>query len=597
MNLSQMLDGRIQYVIPRFQRDYTWDVSKTENKNQIPTLWDDIMYTCENKITHFTGSIVIMNHPAWKAGYPCYTLIDGQQRIVTLSILLRALDEFLEDDNRKTMIHDYLFNSTSNDFGNLKINMSDNDKTIYKKLIEGDGRQKKNETRIGKCYHYFISQLDNIKKNPENYNFTFNELFDTTISSIEVVRIWVDDEDPCVIFESLNNKGVDLTRIDLLRNYILMKFPTSDIDGEDLQKKFYDDNWIPFEHLFEMETKEKSEALLDDYIRTYLMTSEGRVPIKGTYIASRKKIDQLINGTDKTDKEIKRVISELLDSLVSQSTAYKYILCQEVFNLSNNKNNIMINNSLKCIHETDRTSQRCYLLMLFDEYLKSLNETDICKKTITENDFISILKIIESFLVRRSIVSNSKDNTVDVMFLSACKERIITPSKMFITLDSMNSPGQWPNDESVIKSIEKENMYNPTGRNKTCLMILRRIDASYNNKEIVTSEDDSIEHIFPQTPSEWWMENSNHNIKNMEKNIHLLGNLTITGHNQELSNLPYPEKLEKYRESNHPMTRNIFENNNYSEWHESQLALRNKELSNIIIKIWPRNSKEFGLKP
>lgn len=230
---------------------------------------------------------------------------------------------------------------------------------------------------------------------------------------------------------------------------------------------------------------------------------------------------------------------------------YRYIDCVDQYDGCKHKDNLSINNSLYSLKEIKSKTNRCYLLNLFKWH---------DERIITDDNFRLMINIVESYLIRRTMVPNGlNSNVVDVLFLELCEESIKSPAELLKKLKEKGGSAVWPTDEQVEDFFFNNDIY---GSWPYCKMVLDRIDWDYNDMERVNTTEQTIEHIMPQTLSNWWSARVSDDVHDEKQ--HKLGNLALTGQNEELSNLPYDQKLEIYKDSNHPITRELKTNPKYN---------------------------------
>lgn len=196
-DLATFLSGERQFIIPRFQRNYVWDIDRRGDQQVIDYL-EDIKDAASAKSVekHFMGSLVVTPYPIKKVGVDPYVVIDGQQRLITTTLLLCALRDYYdsETDNYKAIAR-RLKNEIANNFGFNKVIVSDDDKEIYNKIIDNEKMAKTilNKTSIGKAYNYFRDELKLLKKEEDSLNYDIDDIFDTALSKLQIVVITVSD--------------------------------------------------------------------------------------------------------------------------------------------------------------------------------------------------------------------------------------------------------------------------------------------------------------------------------------------------------------------------------------------------------------------
>lgn len=263
-NIYEILNGNKQFVIPVYQRFYSWDIE------QCRRLWDDIVaMQKEGKQGHFVGSIVNIAKQAMPTGVQKYMIIDGQQRITTLSLLLIALRDYAINHPEDTTINArridnmLLKNEYENGDERFKLLLTESDREVLISLIEQKPIHENTNSRILINYEYFSKCIETQKLSPA-------DIYES-IGKLQIVNITLDRmvDDAQAIFESLNSTGKELTESDLIRNYVLMGLEPAE------QNYIYEHLWRPMELLFEYD---KQESVMDRFFKDYLTMKQTRIP-------------------------------------------------------------------------------------------------------------------------------------------------------------------------------------------------------------------------------------------------------------------------------------------------------------------------------
>lgn len=565
--LTDLFGSSIQLIIPRFQRKFEWSCANDDS--EIQTLWDDILQACDENSDHFIGSVVIMPYSEG-TGLHKYYLIDGQQRCTTISILFRALYEYLEEYNNinyrslcKKLIMEEDYNAKK-----LVRSVDGGDYEMLMDYINNPDRYPGKKTCVEKCYQFFIASLQ------EEYDHggieRIIDIYETVRNKIKVVLITVGDEDPCVVFESLNNTGRKLTPISMVRNYVMLKCSSIDIRNEQFQDDIYDTYWKPFESLAD-------ESKLGEYLRVYLMMDGTRVSKSEIYKGVKTRIDREIDGVENT-KEMREAVNRLFFPWIDHYNLYLITTGQKQFE-GNRKVDQKIRTCLSTINECGLKSQRNYILKMLIEYNKKHLEVESLYKN---------LKIVESYLMRRVVMQDLTNNTVDRLFLELCKDDVYSPETLFNRISRIEDAGFWPTDEDLRQSLKSKDFYSER-RNTVCISILNRMDMSCgNNLESIDSVP-SVEHIFPQTPTTWWNKYCNEDYQFMCEHKHRIGNVTLFHKisNSETSNKPYDEKKKSYSGSRYLITNEIPDR--YEIWNKDSFEDREKRMIELLLNTWPRD--------
>ena len=268
---QELLNGARQYVVPLYQRTYSWEERQWEQ------LWDDILdiYSMESPRHHFIGSVVTQQVHTAPEGLPTYTLIDGQQRMTTLFILLSVVREHAagQKENWKSLADEIHKTCLINEFKegdeHFKLMPTQGDRAPFAKIISGETPD--SGAQIEKARQYFDKLVRS--GDSEGDEFNLRKLHSCIVNHLDMVSIHLDkDDSPNRIFESLNNTGLPLSVADLIRNYVLMNIP--DIEQ---QERTYTEDWYPMEQSF------PEGQVTTDFFWRYLMM-DGSLPRQGRHL-------------------------------------------------------------------------------------------------------------------------------------------------------------------------------------------------------------------------------------------------------------------------------------------------------------------------
>ncbi len=499
--MYQFLEGwGKSFIIPVYQRDYAW------TRINCQKLWDDLVGLKNNtRADHFLGTIVTIGN-----GFQEYTVIDGQQRLTTISILLIALSAYLKGKEVKTeeekvlseQILDFLINKYSPEQDDKRIRLKPNkqDKVHFDSLFSNKSGDDVNSNIVSN-YNFFYEKINSGVMSP-------NEVFDAfrkfKIVLIDLVR---GQDDPQLIFESLNSTGVDLTAWDLIRNYILMDLEATE------QEKMYKNYWISIE---------KMAWNIAEFVRNYLIFKTKTWVKKDDVYSVFKKFSL---DTFKRDKE-----SILLD-LQYFSEIYGWLV--QIKHHPNNKVNIQLDR----LNKLEFTVSHPYLLDVFN---------DLKNNVISEEIVVEILKIIESYAFRKILVDNTTQG-LNKMFITLSKEIKKEDSwkddylniLSYILLEKRVSQ-RFPTDEEFENALINKEIYRLQAKNRNFLLeSLEKSNAAYH----INVDDLTVEHIMPQTLTKERKEKIGDNWQDVHKKyLHTLWNLTLTEKNTPLSNHGFEAK-------------------------------------------------------
>lgn len=547
-----------QFVIPIYQRNYSWD------EKQCQQLWEDILRVGSNSDigVHFIGSIVYVEGGQSQVTLQAPLLvIDGQQRLTTISLILEALaravgdSEPVEGFSAEKIRHNYLTNSLEKDERFYKLVLSDTDKDTLKALIKGNDYPLSASIKIRENFDYFAEQ---IKLNGKDIANICNGLAKLMIVDISLER---NQDNPQLIFESMNSTGKALSQADLIRNFILMGLEP------ELQNSLYAQYWRPMELEFGQEAYGDE---FDAFMRHYLTIKTGDVPrVSEVYEAFKE-------YSTKFDKE------DGVTDLVAEIRKYsKYFVAMALGGETNPALKPLFKD---LIQDLNYSVAYPLLLELYEDY-----DTG----TLNEKDFGTAIKLVESYVFRRSICeipTNSMNKTFAEFSRYLVKNDYL--NSIYAHFYSLPSYRRFPSNEEFQLAFETKDLYNIYSR----AYWLRKME-NFGKKELVAVENYTIEHILPQNPNlsaEWKNDLGNNWEEIQAKYLHTLGNLTLTGYNSEYSDKPFKEKKSmKGGFLQSPLTLNE-KVREAKVWNESAILERAAFLSKRAIEIWPRFEVDAG---
>ena len=546
-NIYEILNGNKQFLIPVYQRFYSWDTI------QCKRLWNDIVeMQKEGKVGHFVGSIVNIAEQAMPTGVQKFMIIDGQQRMTTLTLLLLALRNYAiknPDDstiNARRIDNMLLKNEYEDGDERYKMLLTETDRDILISLIEGKQIMEDTRSRLIENYNLFVSKIADKEIQPA-------EVYES-IGKLQIVNITLDRavDDAQAIFESLNSTGKELSESDLIRNYILMGLVPSE------QTYVYEHLWRPMEQLFVYETQ---GTVMDAFFRDYLTMKNSRIPKKERVYEEFKLYHLKCKfGT----------IRELCKDLLDYAKYYTDI----VFVRNSDKD-------LKRIYE-DIIDLRMEVSYPF--LLKIHRDCD--EGIITLDEMKKILTLCISYVLRRSICeipTNSHNKTFATMKNYIRPDDYVNSVKAFFLM--LESYKEFPDNDKFEVAFVSRDIYNMRNRN----YILSRLE-NFKNKAPIIIEGYTIEHIMPQNKNlsrEWQADLGNDWQEVQKKYLHTIGNLTLTAYNSEMSDKCFMEKMDMeggFKESALRLNRYVVLQN---EWNEKHIKERANELAKKAESIWP----------
>lgn len=549
--LRRLLDSTIQYQIPLFQRSYSWE------KKNWQTLWDDLISIYNDKVedSYFLGSIVTQSLPGVPGSISPFLVIDGQQRLTTLTILLALLRNRLKKTDPKEADKiqvSYLINQFESNDNFYKVLPTQSDRQIYQTLIKGDELIKK-EGKIYESYHFFDEK---IKKSNDSIDCI--KLKNIILERLMIVTITTEEKDnPYLIFESLNNKGQELTQVDLVRNYIFMK-----LDADERQK-IYDEKWLPF-------IKNFQSSMGEEEYTPELTTAFYFYARKDGQVVNQKEIYKIIkNLFENSTNGVKDELNQLI----------QFIEYYQRLNFPHKEPNIDLRERFERLRKLEFTTCHIFLLNIYHQYEQ---------ESITIEQFLEILSCLESYFVRRLLVG-IPTNILGTVFTSLYSEVVKQDKNDLVNglkqvFKRYDEKKAWPDDNELLKGILGKSIYTSGTKERTKLLLSSL--ESYLNKETVDPNIVTIEHIMPQTLTPEWKTMLGGNASSVHKKLlHTLGNLTLTGYNSEMGNKPFFDKLNYFKDSNLSLNRWLVK---VDSWNEEAIKNRAEYLAGIAIKVWPR---------
>ena len=523
------------FNIPVYQRNYEW------SKEQCEKLFKDLEEIIENSYNknHFVGTIVYV-YEAGNKQSTNYIIIDGQQRVTTFMILLKAIYDEIESENTKEEIkEEYLINKRLEENNHLKLKSVEKDRIVYSGLIlEG---KLDSPSKIIENYKYFKQRI-------KGSNYSVEEIY-KALSYIEIVYIElnsnIESENPQVIFESINSTGLSLSAADLIRNFILMGLNYTE------QTYLYNNFWTKIE-------ENLNNNQISNFVRDYLTMKTGVIANKTKIYEEYKQYFQKNAYTSRA----------AIESLYNYSKYYNWLLETKIPNFK-------INRYLGHLNKTKATIVYPYFLKIlkfYDENFLSLEEVE------------SIFKLINSYFYRR-IVCDKRSNALNKLFstlaFNAMKNNEYERLEKYLM--TRKSTQIYPRNEEFKRYFKSIDFYSK--RNSLGNITLQEIE-NYKNKEMINMENIQVEHIMPQTLSNEWKLylGSSQALEIHSKFKDTIGNLTLTGYNPELSNKIYTDKCEAYKNSNITITRDLV--NEYEIWNEKSINERANKLFETAVKIW-----------
>lgn len=553
--VSYMQGSDKRFVIPVYQRNYDW---KTENCKQ---LYDDLIKVVRRKRkSHFFGSIVSVHNDG---EFNEYLVIDGQQRLTTISLLLLAMYSLMKNgilipakgNLAEKIYKTYLIDEWQDDDTRIKLKPVKNDRKAFKKLFDEESEHIP-DSNLTINYNYFYSRI-------QKEEITLDELYDA-VTKLEIINITLNqDDNPQLIFESLNSTGVALSEGDKIRNFILMGLPTKQ------QNDFYEKYWNKIEICTDYD--------VSLFVRDYLSLKRQLIPaMNKVYFTFKAFVEE--NGAE---------IEPLLQELLSYAKWYEILLKGKTADKE-------LNSCIYRLNRLETTVTRPFFL----EVLR-LQAAD----KITLDDVKEIFLYTENYLFRRTIC-DLPTNALNKIFLMLHREIIRYDGteanyleKFKYALCSKSDRGRFPDDTEFVEAFEVRPVYQMNSKNK--IYILERFE-NYGTVEVqnVYKKFDegeySIEHIMPQHLIPAWVRELGEDFEEIhEKWLHRMANLTLTGYNSKYSNSAFKEKRDM---KNGFADSHLYLNNWISQqehWRLAELEERNQILMQRAVSIWELPVTDF----
>ncbi len=539
--LQDLIMGVKQFCIPLFQRPYTWGSHNDQKEWKV--LWEDIMelYSQENPRLHFIGSIVTMPTTSVPEGVTKYLLIDGQQRLTTFFIILSILRDIYKKEENYNLSNEinetYLVNKfkKDNDYYKLLPTHKFGDRSAFFSLINNNNSIDPNN-KIDKAYKFFERKI-------RQHQIDYQKLTTIITNYMTLVSIVLDPNDnPYLVFESLNAKGTPLSAADLIRNFFFMRIHSEN------QEEIFNKYWAPME--------ERLGDNLTEFIRHYLMRDGSVVNKNDIYFTLKDKV-----GADNS--------IQYLREMEIYSRYYEKLLNPD------KEPDRPISTYLSRLNRIEVTTSYPMLLNFYHAY---------SQKIISNEDYFSILSSLENYLIRR-FISGYPSRELNKIFPSLIKNiqnDFLDISDRFKELLSTKG---YPKDYEFENRFVNMKFYGGADLITKSRLVLESIEDSFNHKEQVPYDKLSIEHIMPQTLTEDWKTQLGENWENdYELLLHSIGNLTLTGYNPVLSNEDFEYKCNVYKNSHLEMNKYF---DDQTTWNKDSIERRAKVLFSICNNIWP----------
>jgi len=551
--LLDFLKKSPQFIIPIYQRTYSWA------KSQCQQLWDDLLRagSDDNVGGHFIGSVVYIEQGLYQVSSQSPLLvIDGQQRLTTTMLIIEALSRQLGDEepidgfSAKKLRNYYLLNPLEDGERGFKLLLTQTDKDSLLALLQQKPWPSQPSLRIQENFAFFeqkVKALTDLKPLCQG-------LAKLIIVDIALNR---EQDNPQLIFESMNSTGRALSQADLIRNFVLMGLEPAH------QTRLYEYHWRPMEVAFGQEGYDKH---FDSFMRYYLTVRTGALPKIGEvyedFKAFARTPEQSAAG---------------VDTLIADIHTFSRYYCAMALGQETDKK---LAEAFQDLRELKVDVAYPFLLQLYDDYAKNL---------LSKNDFIAAVRLVESYVFRRA-VCDLRSNSLNKIFANfgraVKKDRYLESIQAHFL--SLPSNLRFPNDEEFKRQLSVRDLYNFRSQSSR-IYWLRRLE-NHGRKERVPVDEYTIEHILPQNEnlSAEWRKALGSDWQRVQATwLHTLGNLTLTGYNSEYSDRPFSDKRDMqggFKQSPLRLNEGLGE---LETWNEVEIQKRAKRLADRACSVWP----------
>ena len=552
--LLDFLKKSPQFVIPIYQRTYSW------TEKECRQLWDDIVRSGgnENISVHFVGSIVYVESGLSQVTHQAPLLvIDGQQRLATVMLLLEALAKVVADSepfdgfSQRKIRNYFLLNPEESGDRHFKLLLSQTDKDSLTAIVGGTKLPKVHSLRVTENYSFFKRWINEIK---DDLAILCKGLAKLVVVDIALNR---DQDNPQLIFESMNSTGKELSQADLIRNFILMRLETK------IQTRLYEQFWRPMEVDF---GQEAYGTHFDLFMRHYLTVKTGEIPkINAVYDAFKFHARSTRDSNVDDNTHVEGLVRDIRD--------YSCYFCAMALG---KETDIDLKRVFHDLLELKVDVAYPFLLELYHDYTSGL---------LSKDDFTHSVQLVEAYVFRRAICTiptNSMNKTFANFTKALKKDRYLENIQaQFLLLPSYR---RFPKDDEFYRDLQTRDLYNFRSRSYW----LRRFE-NFGRKEPVPVDEYTIEHILPQNENllPKWREALGMEWQRIQQTwLHTLGNLTLTGYNSEYGDRIFTEKRDMkggFKQSPLKLNDGLGQ---LEQWNEENIKMRAEKLAGLAIQVW-----------
>lgn len=536
------------FNIPVYQRNYDWDIVNCQQ------LFNDIETIAYTGKDHFIGSIVYIS--LGTATVPEYNIIDGQQRITSVLLLLKALYDTVKDEKLKKVIkYSFLVNRDFDDETKIKLKQIESDSGVFEKIIMLDAVDEKHFTEKEKNSNVYRNYVE-FKRCLEMTDVSEEDIYNA-IFKLGIIDVCLTSEDPQEVFESMNSTGKSLTNTDLLRNYLLMNL------ASDLQNRLYKQYWLQIE-------KTINPSSMEWFMVYYLIVKR-----KTNSITLNKKKNN-INRTTLYDaykihypaeQKSNEATESLLKDMLKFAPYYRRLFKQEDIKTDLDKA------FYELMYKLNGDAAAIFLM-----YLMDIGTSD--------DDLLNATNACISYALRQRVY---KGKTVSpqffgyvIQYFERGDESLDFMGRVWNALISGKGTYAFPDNSQFEEIFRNKNMYLEL-KPQMVRYILYKFESDLT-KEVVIEDNATIEHILPQNTTKWQKYLLSMRDNEYNDYINKIGNLTLTKYNSEISNEPFDDKKEFYEQSGYKLTREIAKK---EVWNTNEIKNRSSEMAKKALELWP----------
>ena len=551
--VEQVLTRNYRYTVPNYQRQYSW------GEEQWGALWADLN-SIEDDATHFLGSIVLIERSGGLNDLNKLEIVDGQQRITTISVILALMREKYReegDPEQATDIEEQYLKKKDldrNEYQNLKLSTFDN--PDFKKLIESKYNQME-DAQLKEAAEFYANKINNLEIDE------LDTLRKRLLASVTLVSIRCEGEQSAFrLFETLNDRGLELSSVDLMKNYTFSKAATaasSEVDYDKIQS-----DWERLVKILFPNVSQPSR-----FFRHYIMSCS--IPNYDGDVSDYKLYDEYQNIIDSRLPESDISLNEYVEELALQAELYVKIINQNI-DMYDDAGNEAINLKLKDLDTINSVQARTLMLRIFSE-LDSSNRVMEC------------LILLESFLMRWKVASYPTGGELDRIYSRICTESFDKGNTVRAIYNGLSD--RCPSDEEFKAAIENKRVR----LNDRTRYILKRLERDYYDGVEVNLDEVDLEHIAPRasfTAKKYssWPAALRTTEAQFEQYRDRLGNLTLLESNKNIAVGADPFKKKKEVYSTSKVQMNLHLSDDYNKWDINQIETRTSELANAMVQIW-----------